>query len=95
MLENGVSIRNKTLFILQSPFLPDFLWDPQQEADNKRAYFTRKKKKIHLRHYAEKQNNPSDQMHFMETSAVHWSDTGERERNREIIGAPGAAEPDC
>lgn len=45
MLENGVSIRNKTLFILQSPFLPDFLWDPQQEADNKRAYFTRKKKK--------------------------------------------------
>lgn len=86
MLENGVSIRKNTLFILQSLLLPDSLQDPQQEADNKRAYFTRGKKnqkKIHLRHYAEKQNNPSDQMHFMKTSAVHWSDTGGRERERE------------
>lgn len=86
MLKNGESIRRKTLFILQNLFLPDSLRDPQKEADNKRAYFTRKKQKIHHRHYAEKQNNPSDQMHFTKTSTVHWSDGGretERERERD------------
>lgn len=85
MLENGVSTRKKVLFILQNLFLPDSLRDPQ-EADNKRAYFTRKKQKLHHRHYAEKQNNPSDQMCFMKTSAVHWSDMGERERGQELLG---------
>lgn len=54
MLENGVSIRKKTLFLLQNLFLPDSLRDPQEEAENKRGYFTRKKQKIHLKHYAEK-----------------------------------------
>lgn len=53
MLENGVSVRKKTLFILQNLFLPISLKDPQEEADNKKAYCTRKKQKIHLRHYAE------------------------------------------
>lgn len=85
MLENAVSTRKKALSILQNLFdnkikslKLDSLRDPQEEADYKRAHFTRKTQKIHHRHYAEKQNNPSDQMHFMKTSAVHWSDTGER-----------------
>lgn len=94
MLKNGESTRRKTLLTLQNLFLPDSLKNPQEEADNKRAYFTRKKQKIHHRHYADKQNNLSDQMHFMKTSAAHWSDMG-REREREIVGTPGAAESVC
>lgn len=53
MLENGVNIRNKTLFILQNLFSPDSLRDPQ-EADNKRILHKEKKNKINLGDYAEK-----------------------------------------